>query len=145
MGRKKKTDTEKTDLQIEDKKSDPAGYTGPGDQGGDLEGIPAGSDKKSKKTAAPKRRGPETHELKTDSKYFAAVWTGDKRFEVRKNDRDFRPGDFVWLDERRGSKSTGRRVWCKILYILNDREYCPKGMIIFSMKVLQKINKSRAV
>lgn len=38
-----------------------------------------------------------THHLKTHPKYFDAVARGEKTFEVRKNDRDFQPGDVVVL------------------------------------------------
>lgn len=41
----------------------------------------------------------KVHELKTWPTYFRAVADGDKRFEIRKNDRDFRVGDFVELLE----------------------------------------------
>ena len=32
-----------------------------------------------------------THELKILPMYFQAVWDGDKTFEVRKNDRGYKP------------------------------------------------------
>ena len=37
------------------------------------------------------------HELKTEPVYFDAVETGEKTFEVRKNDRFFQSGDIVDL------------------------------------------------
>ena len=40
-----------------------------------------------------------THALKTLPEYFAAVKDGSKPFEVRKNDRDFKKGDKVLLQE----------------------------------------------
>lgn len=39
------------------------------------------------------------HELKTWPYYFEEVWNGTKTFEVRKNDRDFRVGDTLILQE----------------------------------------------
>src|SRR5215475_5366573 len=41
------------------------------------------------------------HRLKTWPEYFDAIECGDKNFEVRRNDRDFRAGDrveLVWYD-----------------------------------------------
>ena len=39
------------------------------------------------------------HELKTDSDMFNAVAVGSKRFEIRKNDRDFKKGENLILRE----------------------------------------------
>lgn len=39
------------------------------------------------------------HELKIWPQYYARVLDGSKTFEVRKNDRDYQPGDHVVLRE----------------------------------------------
>jgi hypothetical protein len=39
------------------------------------------------------------HELKTWPQYFAAIEKGEKTFEIRKNDRDFKKGDLLELQE----------------------------------------------
>ena len=39
------------------------------------------------------------HELKCIPEYFEAVTSGDKTFEVRKNDRPFAASDFIALNE----------------------------------------------
>lgn len=39
------------------------------------------------------------HELKTWPEYFARIQSGEKTFEVRKNDRDFQTGDTLLLKE----------------------------------------------
>ncbi len=44
-----------------------------------------------------------THELKTDPAVFQASWDEKKMFEVRKNDRDFRVGDTLWIRETKYS------------------------------------------
>ncbi len=40
-----------------------------------------------------------THHLKTLPEYFQAVIAGTKPFEIRNNDRGFKPGDRVILEE----------------------------------------------
>lgn len=39
------------------------------------------------------------HELKLDTAYFARVESGQKTFEIRKNDRDYQVGDTLLLRE----------------------------------------------
>lgn len=39
------------------------------------------------------------HELKTDSKVFEMSWNGIKNYEIRYNDRDFKPFQDVLLRE----------------------------------------------
>lgn len=50
------------------------------------------------------------HRLKTTPKHFYEVLSGRKNFEIRKNDRKFRIGDFVVLEEFKpiGKKYSGR-------------------------------------
>jgi len=42
---------------------------------------------------------PRVHRLKTVDPYFTDVAVGRKTFEVRKNDRGFRVGDVLVLEE----------------------------------------------
>lgn len=47
------------------------------------------------------------HELKTDPEVFAASWNNRKRFEIRKDDRNFQVGDVLNLRE---TKYTGEEM-----------------------------------
>lgn len=71
------------------------------------------------------------HELKTVNPYFTQVWEGQKRFELRKNDRNFNEGDFLILKEYdpETKKYSGREIWCIARYILKNydgimADYC---------------------
>jgi hypothetical protein len=64
------------------------------------------------------------HRLKVLPQYYEAWKSGVKCFELRKDDRDYQVGDFVWLCEWDGEKFTGRSFSIiRIDYILRD---CPE-------------------
>ena len=96
------------------------------------------------------------HELKCLPIYFDPTMNGLKTFEVRKNDRPFRVGDVLALnefipenpdpyddtvyrqktDEWRevdGGFYTGRCILKKISYILDDKELCAEGTVILGL------------
>lgn len=77
------------------------------------------------------------HELKTYPCYFQEAWDGNKTFEVRLNDRDFRAGDIVVLNEWDGIKYSGREIMGEIKYVLNDTFVgLAKGYVAFSLKII---------
>jgi hypothetical protein len=61
-----------------------------------------------------------SHELKCWPKYFAALLTGRKTFEARKNDRDFQVDDLVVLREwdEYATEYTGRTIRRRVSYLL---------------------------
>ena len=63
------------------------------------------------------------HEIKILPEYFAPVSVGEKRFELRKNDRDYHAGDSVTLKEWDGTDYTGNELTVGIRYVLKD---CPE-------------------
>lgn len=75
-----------------------------------------------------------THELKILPMYFQAVWDGKKTFEVRKNDRGYKPNDILVLKEWDGTKYTGSAVCKRVGYMLTDtidgieKGYCVLGL-----------------
>jgi len=75
-----------------------------------------------------------THALKTWPQYFKEVKSGNKPFEVRKDDRDFREGDKVILQEwdPETEKYTGQELEFKVGYLLVGfgikKGYCVFGL-----------------
>lgn len=74
------------------------------------------------------------HALKTDPSYFEDVAAGNKGFEVRKNDRPYKNGDFIALNEWKDKEYTGRFMLMKIVYILDNPQYCKEGYVILGLK-----------
>ena len=75
------------------------------------------------------------HELKIDPKYYEPVVYGEKKFEVRKNDRNYEVGDVILLKEYNGEKKnyTGREIMLEIRYILDNQEYLREGYVILGL------------
>ena len=76
-----------------------------------------------------------THELKLLPQYYKEVLNGNKNFELRKDDRDYKLNDLLLLKEWDGSEYTGKNVYKSVNYILRD---CPdyglkKGFVILGI------------
>ena len=73
------------------------------------------------------------HRLKIEPAFFEAVISGRKNFEIRQNDRNFRPGDTVTLCEYRQDKSefTGRTTGAVIGYVTAFEQ--KQGYVVFSL------------
>lgn len=77
-----------------------------------------------------------THELKTWPEYFNRIAIGQKKFEVRKNDRDFQVGDNLFLREYdpKSQSFSGGTFDVKVTYILYggsfgiEPGYCVMGI-----------------
>lgn len=52
--------------------------------------------------------------------YFELVRKGIKRFELRKDEDDIQPNDFLVLDEWDGANYTGRYFACTVIYVLRN-------------------------
>ncbi len=59
------------------------------------------------------------HGLKIDQEYFKAVKDGRKKFEIRKNDRDYNVGDILVLLEydKYYEAFTGEKITVEITYM----------------------------
>lgn len=75
------------------------------------------------------------HELKCWPAFFADIFHGGKRFELRKNDRNFAVRDRLWLREwDRVNGYTGREMRVQIIYLLSSEQtnfgLCPGYVIL---------------
>ena len=76
------------------------------------------------------------HELKILPQYFKEVSNGNKTFELRKNDRNYKIGDTLLLLEFNNGHYTGNYCNRKITYILlNYHPYgLAEGFLIMAIK-----------
>lgn len=81
------------------------------------------------------------HSVKVLPVYFDAIENGIKRFEVRRNDRQYKVGDTLCLREYDSMKDeyTGREIDAAITYMVTHEEF-PKGVpedfVILSIRVI---------
>jgi len=89
------------------------------------------------------------HELKTDDTVFQAVWRGDKTYEIRVNDRDYKIGDQLVLMETvypgKAMKKnapllfSGRQIVAVVTHILYGPVYgLAQDWCIMSIRVIWK-------
>jgi len=77
-----------------------------------------------------------THDLKTWPSTFEALYRGLKRFEFRKNDRNFQIYDMLMLREwdPNTAQYTGRVLGCWVSYLLRGPEFgVPEGYVVMSL------------
>lgn len=86
----------------------------------------------------------KVHILKTDSSYFQDILNGKKTFEVRFNDRNFKVGDILELEEylfRVDSKGETVGVYMndfikvEIVYILKDFVGLKDGYVVLGIEI----------
>lgn len=73
------------------------------------------------------------HELKTWPRFFSAVACGSKTFEVRRDDREFAPGDILHLREwePNSERYTGWEISAEVGFVISLRPiYDAVGMSI---------------
>lgn len=79
-----------------------------------------------------------THDLRTWKPYFQEVWDGKKKFEVRKNDRDFKVGDILTLMEydHKQDQFTDRWLQANVDYILFGGTFgVESGYVVMSLTI----------
>lgn len=79
------------------------------------------------------------HQLKILPEYYQAVVSGNKTFEIRKNDRNFKVGDLLMLEEWNNGKYTGKTCYVKVSYICDYEQ--KENIVVLGIK---KINSEVA-
>ena len=82
--------------------------------------------------------------IKTLPRFFREVAEGRKRFEWRKNDRNYKVGDYLILREYYvdSDKYSGRNIVATVSYILDSGFDLPDGYCVMSIKVISKPQES---
>lgn len=78
------------------------------------------------------------HELKTSAQFFEGIVTGEKTFEVRKDDRGYRLGDVLHLRETRPADVlyTGREALAVVTYIVGNDVWLREGFVVLGVRLL---------
>ena len=74
------------------------------------------------------------HDLKILPQFYEAVISGRKKFELRKNDRDFKVGDTIKLREWSNGRYSGRETTYRIGYMLQDYEGLDGNYVILGIE-----------
>lgn len=81
-----------------------------------------------------------THFLKTWPSFFHDVRYGNKTFEVRKCDRDFRVGDTLILQEwdPKTKEYTGQSEQCEVTYLLHGGQFgIEDGYCVMAIRIIE--------
>jgi hypothetical protein len=78
------------------------------------------------------------HHLKTLPRFFNAILSREKTFEVRRNDRGFQVGEYLVLEEYDPeiSKYTGRVAVRRITYILDGWFAIDPTAVVLALEVV---------
>jgi len=80
-----------------------------------------------------------THELKSWPSQFQAMWSGLKRAEFRRDDRNYQVGDQLQLREwdPDHSRYTGFRLTARVSHLVRGPDFeVPRGFVVLSIEVL---------
>lgn len=86
-----------------------------------------------------------THELKVHHKFFYPLFSGNKTFEVRKNDRNYKLGDILVLRDYDNIKEKylDGYIIARVTYILIGGEYgIDVDYICMSFDIISKVESS---
>lgn len=77
-----------------------------------------------------------THQIKLEAEFFDDALSGRKSFELRKNDRNYKEGDVLEMEEVKDGKKTGRKCSKRIVYMMENFEGLEDGYCILGCELL---------
>ena len=81
-----------------------------------------------------KRMSRQHHYVKILPEYYIAVDNGTKTFEIRFNDRNYKVGDILHLQEFCGGQYTSRELTKEICYMIDSPDYCKEGFVVLGIR-----------
>jgi len=78
------------------------------------------------------------HCLKVLPKYYSDLKNGNKTFEIRKNDRNFKTGDILVLSEydpETKERTASKNLYFEVTYILDNVKYLQEGYVCMGIIV----------
>lgn len=82
--------------------------------------------------------GQKIHKIRLGASFFEEVLSGEKSFELRKNDRGYKKGDILEMMEFKDGKNTGRIVRVLVTYLLDDFAGLEDGFCIMATRLLNE-------
>ena len=76
------------------------------------------------------------HQIKLEAAFFDDVASGRKSFELRKNDRNYKEGDTLEMEEIKDGAKTGRKCSKRIVYMMENFEGLENGYCILGCELL---------
>jgi ASC-1-like (ASCH) protein len=76
----------------------------------------------------------KVHDLKIEKRYLDLILSGKKTFEIRKNDRDFKEGDFLVLRDIHPAsfEYMGRALLVEVVYLTEFEQ--KEGYVVMGIK-----------
>lgn len=82
--------------------------------------------------------GQKIHQIRLGASFFEEVLSGEKSFELRKNDRGYKKGDILEMMEFKDGKNTGRIVRVLVMYMLEDFTGLEDGYCIMATRLVNE-------
>lgn len=80
----------------------------------------------------------KVHHIKLGASFFGEVERGEKTFELRKNDRNYKKGDILEMMEFKDGRNTGRTVRVLVTYILTEFMGLEDGFCIMGTELMNE-------